>query len=311
MLSAFKITPEGLKEASVLEKGIWVNVFNPTSDEKEKLTRDLRVPSDILADALDINEIARSEVEDGFVLIVLRIPRFDQENHSDIPFYTMPLGIILSPDAVITVCLEEAEVVQDFVSGKVKGFFPENRCRFMLQIFLRAALLYLKYLTEIDRRTDAIAKDLQRSMKNEELIKLMDLEESLVYFTTSLRSNELMIARLQQKDIVEFCPQDKDLLEDVVVEYRQAIEMANVHSDILSGMMDAFGSVIQNNLNIMIKFLTVVTIILTLPMLLGTLYGMNISLPGQDHPYAFLGIVGLSLLLSLVGIWIAIKSRWL
>lgn len=194
---------------------------------------------------------------------------------------------------LITVCSKDVEVISDFVNGKAKNFFTENRSCFLLQAFLRTALLYLKHLKEINKRTNAIEDELEKAMKNEELIKLLNLEKSLVFFTTSLKSNELMMERLQKTEIVKLDPDDKELLEDVFIENKQAIEMSNVYSNILSGMMDAFASVISNNLNVVLKLLTAVTIILMIPTLIASIYGMNVRLPFQNSPQAFLITIGI------------------
>jgi magnesium transporter len=228
----------------------------------------------------------------------------------DIPYDTLPIGIIFVEDLVITVSSKDVDVLSDFVNGRVKNFSTESRSRFLLQIFLRTALLYLKHLKEINKKTNTIEDELAKAMKNEELIKLLNLEKSLVFFTTSLKSNELMMERLQKTEIVKLDPDDKELLEDVLIENKQAIEMSNVYSNILSGMMDAFASVISNNLNVVLKFLTAVTIILMIPTFIASLYGMNIRLPFQDHPYAFLITLGISFTLALISTFIFIKRKW-
>lgn len=309
MITIFKTIQNNLKEISEFENNSWINVSNPTKEELEKLSHKLNVPLDFLTDPLDVDERARIEKENMCILIVLRVPRFDEKD-VDIPFTTLPVGIILTGDLVITVCSKDIDVISDFISGKVRNFSTGNRSRFLLQIFLRTALLYLKYLKEINKRTTVVENQLQKAMKNEELIKLLNIEKSLVFFTTSLRSNELMMERLQKAEIVKMNPDDKDLLEDVIIENKQAIEMSNVYSNILSGMMDAFASVISNNLNVVMKFLTAVTIILMIPTLIASIYGMNVKLPFQGSPHAFLITLGISLTLSIIGVLIFIKRKW-
>jgi len=309
MIKIFKTTKEGLEETREIEKNCWINFSNPTNGELGKLSEKLNIPLDFLTDPLDVDERARIEMEDKCVLIILRIPHFDEKN-LDIPYITLPIGIIFVEDLVITVCSKDVEVISDFINGKAKNFSTENRSRFLLQVFLRTALLYLKHLKEINKRTNAIEDELEKAMKNEELIKLLNLEKSLVFFTTSLKSNELMMERLQKTEIVKLDPDDKELLEDVFIENKQAIEMSNVYSNILSGMMDAFASVISNNLNVVLKLLTAVTIILMIPTLIASIYGMNVRLPFQNSPYAFLITVGISFVLSVMGIFVFIKRRW-
>ena len=309
MINIFKTRQMDLKEISEFEKDSWVNISNPTNEELEKLSQKLNVPLDFLTDPLDVDERARIEVEKKCILIVLRIPRFDEKD-ADIPFTTLPLGIIFIEDLVITVCSNHVDVILDFINGKVRNFSTENRNRFILQIFVRTALLYLKHLKEINKRTTLVEKELHKAMKNEELIKLLNIEKSLVFFTTSLKSNELVMERLQKSEFVKLDPNDKDLLEDVSIENKQAIEMANVYSNILSGMMDAFASVISNNLNVVMKLLTTITIILMLPTLVASIYGMNVKLPFQDTPHAFVITIGISFVLSAISIFIFIRRKW-
>jgi magnesium transporter len=309
MIKIFKTTKDGLEEIRGIEKNCWVNFSNPTNGELGELLKKVNIPLNFLTDPLDVDERARIEMEDKCVLIILRISHFDEKN-VDIPYITLPIGIIFVEDLVITVCSTDVDILSDFANGKVKNFFTESRSRFLLQVFLRTALLYLKHLKEINKRTNAIEDELERAMKNEELIKLLNLEKSLVFFTTSLKSNELMMERLQKTEIVKLDPDDKELLEDVLIENKQAIEMSNVYSNILSGMMDAFASVISNNLNVVLKFLTAVTIILMIPTLIASMYGMNVRLPFQDFPQAFFITMGISFVLSIMGIFVFIKRKW-
>jgi magnesium transporter len=309
MIKIFKTTKDGLEEIREIEKNCWVNFSNPSNGELVELSEKLNIPLNFLTDPLDVDERARIEMEDKCVLIILRISHFDEKD-VDIPYITLPIGIIFVEDLVITVCSRDVEVISYFANVKVKNFSTESRSRFLLQIFFRTALLYLKHLKEINKKTNAIEDELAIAMKNEELIKLLNLEKSLVFFTTSLKSNELMMERLQKTEIVKLDPDDKELLEDVLIENKQAIEMSNVYSNILSGMMDAFASVISNNLNVVLKFLTAVTIILMIPTLIASMYGMNIRLPFQDHPYAFLINIGISFTLTLISTIIFIKRKW-
>ncbi len=309
MITIYKTTNNVLSEIKEPEKGCWINVVNPTKEELEDLAGRLNIYLDFLTDALDIDESARLETENGDVLIVLRAPRLNEEN-SAIPFITLPVGIILSQEMIITVCVKEVEAITDFLNGKVKNFNTENRSRFILKTFLRASVSYLNYLKEINNQTAATERELHKASRNEELIKLLDLEKSLVFFTTSLKSNELMMERLQKSEAVKLEPEDNDLLEDVIIETRQAVEMANIYSNILSGMMDAFASVISNNLNVVLKFLTAVTIILMLPTLVASVYGMNVKLPFQDSLHAFTITVIISFVLAGLATIIFVKRRW-
>jgi magnesium transporter len=295
MIKIFKTTGNGFVSIDNIEKDCWVNVSNPGPDELIKISEDLAIPLDFLTDSLDVDERSRIETENNTTLIVLRVPKFDK-NNLGVPFTTLPLGIVLTKDIII--------------KGKTKNLPTENRRRFILHLFHRTAFFYLKYLKEINKKSNEVETELHRSMKNEELIKLLDIEKSLVFFTTSLRSNELMMERLSKVRALELNEDDNDLLDDIIVDNKQAIEMANIYSNILSGMMDAFASVISNNLTIVMKFLTSVTIILMLPTLVASIYGMNVELPFQHTSHAFFITIGLSFCLSSVGVLIFLKNRW-
>ncbi len=290
------------------EEDAWVNVTNPGQEEIRMLNEKLKIPIDFLTSPLDIDERSRIEVEDGNMLILIRTPRLD--SNSDIPFTTVPLGIILTQNMIITLCSDKNDVAQAFISGRVRGWSSAKRSRFVLQIFSRTALVYLNHLKQINKETLLVEDKLQKSMKNEELIELLNSEKSLVYFTTSLRANELVMERLQKTDMLRMYPDDKDLLEDAIIENKQAIEMANIYSNILSGMMDAFASVISNNLNMVMKFLTSVTIILMLPTLIASVYGMNIRLPLQRSPHAFAATMGIAVLLTILGVILFVRRKW-
>jgi len=291
------------------ENGSWLNVIDPTSEEIEKLSQKLNIPPGFLADPLDINERPRIEVGKKNTLILIRIPYFDDSNNS-IQFTTIPLGIVLTEGLVITVCSKDSEVIQAFIDDRVKDWSTAKRSRFGLQIFFRTALLYLDYLDRINMDTAAVEEKLQKSMKNEGLVELLNFDKSLVYFAASLRANEIMMEKLQETEMLKICPDDRGLLEDAITENRQAIEMVDIYSNVLSGITDTFASIISNNLNMVMKFLTSVTIILMLPTLLASIYGMNIKLPLQNWPHAFALTMGISVILSIVGIIVFVWRRW-
>lgn len=311
MIKKFKTIRGELKEISDFEKGCWVNVSNQqtNNNELEALSQKLKIPLDFLTDPLDVNERSRIEKEEEYILIVLRVPLFDKKK-VDIPFTTLPIGIIFSKDLFLTVSSRDSEIIADFINGKVKNFSTEDKNSAILKIFSRTALLYLKYLREISDRTNIVEKELHKAMKNEELIKLLNIEKSLVFFVTSLKENELMMERLQKMEIIKLDSQDQDLLEDVIIENKQAIEMADVYSNILSGMMDAFASVISNNLNVVLKLLTSITIILMIPTLITSIYGMNVGLPFQHSLHAFTIVMTISMVLSISGVLMFMKRKW-
>jgi len=310
MIEIFRYANSKVEKINEFEEKCWINITSPTDEEITEISEKFSIPADFLTDALDIDERARVECESTCDLIILRIP-FLEEN-SEIPFTTIPLGIILlkNSEIVITVCSKNNKVVTDFITGRAKTFKIKDRTDFILYFFLKTTHLYLNDLKEINRRTSAIEYELHQSIKNEELIKLLNLEKCLVYFTTSLRSNDIMMERLQKTNIIPFDSVDTDIIEDILIDNKQAIEMSNIYSSILSGMMDAFASVISNNLNIVLKFLTGISIILMIPTLIASIYGMNIELPLQHFPYAFLVIMILSIVFSVAGIIFFIHRRW-
>jgi magnesium transporter len=309
MITIYRSMGNGLVPVTDYESGAWVNVFNPTPGEIEDLVARFTIPSDFLTDPLDVDERARVEREEGNILILLRTPRKESEE-ADIPFTTLPLGIILTQGLVITVSLLEVDVVREFLTGKVRNLSTQNTTRFVLLLFMRTSLLFLRYLKEINRMTTTVEKGVHLALQNAQLINLLNLEKSLVFFITSLRSNALMLEKFNTSGWVKMDEDDRDLFEEVVIENKQAIEMANIYSSILSGMMDAFASIISNNLNVIIKLLTTVTIILMIPTLIASIYGMNVDLPFQDNPYAFLIITGLSILFSAAGIAIFWRKQF-
>jgi len=306
----YKEVNKDIEKIDDYKPGSWINLINPTKDEIKEISEKTSIPIEFLNYPLDIDERARVEIEDDVTLTILRIPYYDK-NNDETPFITLPLGIIFIENYIVTVCVKKAKIFSDFIKNKIKKFKTTNKNHFLLLMFLKTASLYLHYLRLIDKSTDIIENELHKSMKNEELIKLLNIEKSLVYFTTSLRSNEFMMERLQKSNLLKMNEEDKDLLDDVIIENKQAIEMANIHSNILSGMMDAFASVISNNLNVVMKFLTSITIILMIPTLIASIYGMNIKLPFQKSPHAFLVTMSISFILTLFGIILFIKRKWL
>ncbi len=302
MITIYKTGPKnGLETINTFESGAWVHVVSPSQAEIEDLVFRFSIPPDFFTDPLDVDERARIEREEGNTLIVLRTPR-REATEADIPFTTLPIGIILTQGLVITVTLTEVDVVQEFLNGKVRNFSTLNRTRFVILLFLRTSLMFLRYLKDINRTTAAIENDLHKALRNEQLIRLLNMEKSLVFFITSLRSNALMLEKFNTSGCMKMDDDDRDIFEEVVIENKQAIEMANIYTSILTGTMDAFASIISNNLNVIIKLLTTVTIILMIPTLVASIYGMNVELPFQHNPYAFLIAIAFSIIASVIGI---------
>lgn len=309
MITNFKHGEEGLAQLCEPTSGSWINVIDPTAEEISQLER-LGLPRDYLTYPLDLDERARTERENGDVLIVLRIPEFHGLK-VDVPYTTIPLGIILNDRYIVTVCKHENIILQEFLNGRIRGLSTSKRQRFVLHLLLVAAHKYLTYLREITKVVDALEDQLQQSTRNKEVLELLKYQKSLTYFTTALKSNELMMERLQRSGLFKLYPEDEDLLEDVLTENQQAIEMTNIASNILSSMMDAFASIISNNLNGVMKFLASITIVLSLPTMIASYFGMNVSLPLQDHPFAFPITLAISILISSGVMYLFFKRDWL
>ena len=301
MIRIFKTEDGAMHEKEEMQPGCWIALTNPTASEIIDIADTYQIDPDHLRAPLDEEERSRIEVEDEYTLILVDIPSIEERNGKDW-FVTIPLAIITTKDVLITVCLEETPVLTSFMDGRVRDFHTFMKTRFILQILYKNATQFLQYLRIIDKKSEVIERKLHQSQKNEELIELLELEKSLVYFTTSLRSNEVVLEKLLRIEKIKKYTEDTDLLEDVIVENKQAIEMANIYSGILSGTMDAFASVISNNLNIVMKFLATVTIVLSIPTMIASFYGMNVNshgMPFADSPYGFAIVLGLTLLLSL------------
>lgn len=311
MISYYRSVENKLTALESPMEDCWISLVNPTDAEVSATAERYGVDVDALKSALDTDERSRIETDDHFTMILVNIPTI--ETHNDKELYdTIPLSIFLVKKAVITVCLEETPILKGFVTGAVRAFDPAMKSRFVLQILYRTASLFLQYLRIIDRQSDQVENKLHKSTQNRELIELLKLEKSLVYFTTALRSNEVVLEKLFKNDSVKKYPEDEDLLEDVIVENKQAIEMANIYSGILSGMMDAFASVISNNLNIVMKVLAIVTIVMSIPTMIFSAYGMNVAsvgMPFAESNYGFWIIVGIAVLLSVITSLIFVKFK--
>jgi magnesium transporter len=307
-LEIFQIAEGRVNRIAHLERGCWVNIVNPTKENLPLIAEHFKIPLDFLTASLDIDETARIEVDEGATLFIVKVPYFDEKN-VDVLYFTVPIGIIHTNGITITVCPKQQSVLQSFIDNQVRH--PCGGNRFILQIIFRATLLFLQHLKQLNNTASIIQKKLEQESRNQQLIKLFNIEKSLVFFTTSLKSNMLMLERLRRLRGFELTEENQELLEDIVTECKQAIEMANIYSDILSGMMDAFASVISNNLNIVMRLLTAITIVLTIPVLVTSFFGMNVSLPLEKEPYAFLAIIGLCVALSLGAITYFRRKRWM
>ncbi len=293
-----------LKVIKNIEKGSWISMINPTEEEIKKVCKEVEIQEDFIRYSLDYEEKARidEEDDDGTILFIVDIPIVEKEGEAEI-YSTMPLGMIVVRDEYfITIALKRNLVIDSFEKKRIKGFATYKKSRFLLQILLINASHYLTYLKQINKETEIAESTLKTSMKNRELLKLLNLEKSLVYFTTSLKSNELVMEKTLRGKILKLYDEDEDLLEDAIIENKQAIEMSKIYSDILNGTMDAYASIISNNLNGVMKFLTSITIILAIPTLISSLWGMNVPVPMQTNPYGFVIVVLLCIVTTIITI---------
>jgi len=303
MIEIFKTLEDGIHQIDKIEDGCWVAMTNPSATELLQISEKCNIDIDHLRAPLDEEERSRIEVENNYTLILVDIPTMEERNNKD-RYVTIPLGIIVAEHVIITICLEETKVLKGFMDGRVRDFFTYKKTRFILQILYKNATVFLQYLRIIDRKSLDIEHKLHISTKNRELIELLELEKSLVYFTTSLRSNEVVLEKMLKIDSIKQYAEDTELLEDVIIENKQAIEMANIYSGILSGTMDAFASVISNNLNIVMKFLTTVTIVMSIPTMIASFFGMNVKgIPFGESNYGFyIVMAGTFILAAIVAI---------
>ena len=299
MIQIFKTTDGLLKENGAACDGAWVHLTAPTRSELEKVSEQCGVLPDFLQAALDEEETARIEREDEQTLILVDIPVVEPEGTSFV-YNTIPLGIIVMEKMVVTVCLNETTIIDDFMESRVRGFDTCKKTRFVFQLLYRTSTKFLQYLRQIDKASTQVESALHKSLKNRELIQMLKLEKSLVYFSTSLKSNEVVLEKMMKTNLIKRYPDDEDLLEDVIVENKQAIEMATIYRDILSGTMDAFASVISNNLNIVMKLLTSITIIMAVPTMVSSLWGMNLDVPFENMSGGFGIVTGIALLSTMV-----------
>ena len=302
MVKIFKTTENGVLQVNEYEDGCWIALTNPTAEELFDVSSHYEIALDDLRASLDEEERSRIEIEDNYSLVLVDIPTIEERNGKDW-YGTIPLAIIICDKAMITVCLEDTPVLSAFMDGRVRNFYTHMKTRFIFQILYRNATLYLNYLRIIDRRSDAIEHKLHEATRNRELIELLELEKSLVFFTTSLKSNEIVLEKLLKSNAIKKYPEDEDLIEDVIVENKQAIEMANIYSGILNGTMDTFASVISNNQNSVMKFLTTITIVLSIPTMIASFYGMNVKsggMPFANSEWGFAIVIGMSLIISLI-----------
>lgn len=288
------------------ERGTWINMVNPNEGEIEEICEKLKIDSEFIKYPLDYEEKARIDKEDDVTLFIIDVPIIEEKEEKKL-YTTMPLGmIVVRDDLFITVSLQETSIIKDFEKGKIKNFYTYKKTRFILQILYNNSSQFLSVLKQINKQSEATVFLLQKSMRNRELIQLLDLENSLVYIATSLRSNEIVMEKCLNGRIIKLYDEDEDILDDAIVENKQAIEMSKIYSDILSGTMDAYASIISNNLNVVMKFLAAITIVLSLPTMLASFWGMNFAnMPFMNNPYGFWILIGISIIIAgISAIWL-------
>ncbi|GGE36611.1 magnesium transporter [Pullulanibacillus camelliae] len=312
MLNIYLTSVDGqFREIDQIRKGCWINLIAPTQEEITRVVEHTQIPQDFIKDPLDDDERSRIEKEENDVLTIVDIPIHVKDDSDSALYDTIPLGIIVTKDCFITVCLDDNPIINEFTQNRIKGFFTYKKTRFTLQLLYVMATYYLKYLRQINRKTNEIERELHESMKNKELFSLLSLEKTLVYFMTSLKANNIVMEKILRLNYFKMYEDDKDLLEDVMIEVKQALEMAEVYSNILNGLMDTFASVISNNVNIVMKFLTAITIVLSLPTMVASFFGMNfVKLPLEHNPLGFIIAILISATLSVITALIFWKKKY-
>lgn len=294
------------QELKEFKKGSWINLVNPSENEIKKVCESVQIQEDFIRDALDFEEKARidHEEDDDTTLFVVDVPITESGEEGEVIYSTLPLGmIVVRDDFFITVSLRKNKIIESFEKRKIKNFQTYKKTRFIFQILYLNSSFYLSYLKQINKETEVAEYILKNSMRNKELLKMLTLEKGLVYFTTSLKSNELVMEKTLRGKIIKLYEEDEEILEDAITENRQAIEMAQIYNNILNGTMDAYASIISNNMNGVMKTLTSITIILAVPTMISSFWGMNVNLPLQNNPLGFIVMISISIILTLFVSW--------
>lgn len=308
MLQYFRKLDHGLEIVDRIEDAQWINAQAPFEvGELDGLAKNLDFPVDFLTDSLDIDERSRYEREDEILFILINTPYLnDEEREGDAIYITVPIGIILVEDYIITITSKENTILDKFIKDRVKKFNPQDIKLFVLQLFEQNVVGFLACLKKLNLKRNLIEQELYNSSRNKELQELLRIEKSLVYFVNSLSTNDLLKLKMKRTDVLKIRDMEDhtDLFEDIIIDNTQALEMSNIYTNILSGTMEAYASIVSNNLNQFIQRLTIVTIVLMVPTLVASFYGMNVThLPFQDSPYAFYGIMSFSIFLGFFMIW--------
>ena len=311
MIRYYKTIDNKLEKLSSFETGCWINLVEPNQSEINEIVTLLNIDAESIKAALDEEERSRIDVEDNHTLLLIDIP-VDESDSNSSHYSTIPLGIILADNAIVTVCTAQTKILNDFIVGHIKDFYTYKKTRFLLQILHKNASYYLYYLRRINRMTTVIEREVSKSMKNKELLQLLELEKSLVYFSTSLKATELVLNKMIRTTSIKNYPDDEDLLEDVIIENKQALEMATIYGDILSRIMDAFSAIISNNQNNVMQFLTSVTLIFSIPTIISGFFGMNVDgIPFANDINGFWVVMLITTLICLVITFFMSRSKLL
>ncbi len=299
------------EETKEFIRGNWINMVAPSEEEIKIVCENVNIQDDFIRYALDSEEKARIDIEedDNTILFIIDTPIIEIESGAKI-YSTTPIGVIfVRDDYIITVSLNKNPILEDLVKRKMKNIITYKKSRMLLQLFYSNSEMFLTLLRKLNKETEIAENVLKNSMKNKELLKLLSLEKGLVYFTTSLKSNEVVMEKTMRGNLIKLYDEDEDILEDAIIENKQAIEMAKIYRDILTGTMDAYASIISNNLNGVMKYLTSITIILAIPTMIASYWGMNVELPFENSTLGFVIIVVLSLLIGIIAsIWLKRKG---
>ena len=297
-------------EVKEFQRGNWINMINPTEEEIKNVCEKLNIEQDFIRYSLDFEEKARVDIEDdGTVLFIIDVPIVEKENEIEV-YTTMPLGIIFVRDEyLITVALKETDIIKKMEGNIGRKSITYKKSQFLFQIFYENSSAFLNMLKIVNRKTEMIERTLKKNLRNEELLKMLNLEKSLVYITTALKSNEIVMEKTLRGRIIKLYEEDEDLLEDAIVENKQAIEMSKIYSDILNETMDMYASIISNNINDIMKFLTSITIILAIPTLVASIWGMNVPVPLQNQSYGFIVLIIFATFITfIVMLWLKKKD---
>ena len=300
-----------LEKTEKIERGCWINLDKPTEQEIKEVCDKVNIEQDFIRYALDYEEKPRIDIEekDDTKLFIIDVPKMKKKD-GEYTYYTIPIGmIVVRDDIFITVNVESNQIIEKFKQGKIRSFLTYKKSRFILQVLYENAVHYLTYLKKLSKEKEATEEALKKSMKNQDLMKLLNIQNSLVYFETSLKANEVVMEKTLRGKIIKLYDEDEDILEDAIIENKQAMEMTQIYSNIIEGSMETYGSMISNNLNVVMKFLTSITIFLAIPTMISGYWGMNVPVPFANNGMAFIVLVVFSIVLTvLVGIWLKKKD---